>query len=248
MTPRHILPVLLLLMPLVLAGCVPESDLERVAGTNSGDTNDLTAIPEDDLPDVEDLELRVMSVDIYRSGGRVSTEIAISGGSGDDIRLAEAARVEWSDGEITNALPLPAANILIEAGRSDSEGVLEPVRVYLSNVTRHVGTDTEAEVTVDEIVTRWGSFPVLDIERAQRPPGWKLEFQAAGQRWVSEARLIDEGRFRYGEAEDVSFDDDFAPVSAVLRFGTEFEDLESALPLPAEIEVRQAVREYTLDL
>jgi hypothetical protein len=190
----------------------------------------------------------VLSIDVYRTGGRVSTEIAISGGSGDDIRLADTARVEWSDGEITSALPLPAANILIEAGRSDSDGVLEPVRVYLSNVTRHVGTDTEAEVTADEIVTRWGTFPVLDIEPGQRPPGSKLEYQAAGQRWVSEARLIDEGRFRYAEVEGLSFDDDFVPVSAVLRFGTEFEDLEGALPLPAEIEVRQAVKEYTLEL
>ena len=250
MTARRLIPVLFLLaFSMLLTACVPESDLERVGGVGNDDTGDITPIAEDGLPEIDELELRVLSVDTHRTGGRVAVEIAIAGGSRDDIRLADTARVEWNDGEITDALPRPGANILIEARRTDSDGVLEPVRVHLSNVTRHVGVDEEAEVTNDEIITRWGSFPVLGIEVGRRPPGWKLEYQAAGHRWVSEARLIDEqGRVRTGEIEDLTFDDAFVPISAVLRFGTAIEDLEAALPMPAEVEVRQAIAEMTVDI
>lgn len=250
MNARRVIPVLLLLaLTLLIAACVPESDLERVGGSDSDDDSELTPIPDDDLPPVDDLELRVLSLDTHRTGGRVAVEIAIGAGSNDDVRLADTARVEWSDGEITDALPLPGANIIIEAGRSDSDGMLDPVRVHLSSVTRHVGVDEDAEVTIDEIITSWGTFPVLDIEPGRRPPGWKLEYQAAGQRWVSEARLIDEeGRVQVGESEDLAFANDFRPVSAVLRFGTAVEDLEEELPRPAEVEVRQAIPEISVNL
>jgi hypothetical protein len=249
MTARRVFPLVLVLMSALIAACVPETDLERVGSAGSNDDTELTPIPEDDLPDVHDLEIRVLSIDTHRRAGRVAVEIALAGGSGDDIRLADTARVEWSDGEISNALPLPGANILIESGRSDPDEALEPVRVYLSHVTRHIGTDTDAEVNNDEIITQWGTFPVLGIEPGRRPPGWKLAYQAAGQRWVSEARLIDpEGRVRIGESEDLTFDEDFLPISAVLRFGTAIEDLEEALPMPAEVEVRQAIPEMTVEL
>lgn len=246
---RRMIPVLLLLaLSLLIVACVPETDLERVAGTSSND-RDLTPIPDEDLPEIDELELRILSLDTYRTGGRVAVEIAIAGARGDDIRLADTARVEWSDGEITNALPRPGANIIVEATRSDPDDALTPVRVYLSNVTRHVGVDENAEVTNDEIITQWGTFPVLGIEEARRPPGWKLEYQAAGQRWVSEARLIDdEGRVRVGESEDFTVDNDFRPLFAVLRFGTAIEDLEAALPMSAHVEVRQAIPEMTVDL
>jgi hypothetical protein len=248
MTLRRLFP-LLVLLTVLLAACVPETDIERVGGTSSEEDLDLTMIPESGLPDIEELQLRVLSIDTHRTGGRVAVEIAIGGGSGDNIRLADNARVEWSDGEITDALPLPGANIIIEAGRSDSDGVLSPVRIYLSNVTRLVGVDEEAEVTGDEIITEWGSFPVIGIEEGRRPPGWKLEYQAAGQRWVSQATLIDDqGRHRVGNSEDLTFNEDFAPLTAVLRYGTEIDDLESALPMPARVEVRQAIPEMTLDL
>jgi hypothetical protein len=251
MIARRLLPAFLLLtFSLFLAACVPETDLERIGGTSSNDDSELTPIPENDLPDVDDLELRVLSIDTHRTGGRVAVEIAIGGaGSGDDVRLADTAQVEWSDGELSDALPLPGANIIIEAGRSDSDGELEPVRVHLSNVTRHLGVDEDAEVTSDEIISEFGEFPVIEIEEGRRPPGWKLEYQAAGQRWVAKATLIDEqGRHRIGESEDLIFTEEFAPISAVLRFGTEIEDLETALPMTAHIEVRQAIPEMTVDL
>ena len=251
MSLRRLFPFFVLLsLTVLIAACVPETDLERVGGTADNDDFEHTPIPEDDLPEVEDLELRVLSIETRRTGGRVSVEIAIGGaGTDDEIRLADTARVEWTDGEITDALPLPGANIIIEAGRSDSDGVLEPVRVHLSNVTRYLGVDEDAEVTTEQITTEYGEFPVLGIEEGRRPPGWKLEFQAAGQRWVSEATLIDDqGRHRTGESEDLIFTDEFAPISAVLRFGTEIEDLEEALPMNAEVEVRQAITEMTLDL
>lgn len=240
--------LLLVASMLVLAACVPESDIERVAGTSSDDT-ELDLIPEADLPEIDDLQLRLLSLETYRRAGRVAVEIAIGAGSHDDIRLADTARVEWSDGEITNALPLPGANIIIESSRSDRDEEFFPVRVYLSHVTRFVGTDTDAEVTADEIITSWGTFPVIDIERGQRPPGWKMTYQAAGDRWVGEARLIDdEGRYRYGDSEDMHFTSEFLPVSAVLRFGTEFTDLEDALPMRAEIDIRQAIPNMELEL
>ncbi len=251
MSARRLIPLFALLtLTVLIAACVPETDLERVGGTADDAEFEVTPIAEEDLPEVEDLELRVTSIDTARTGGRVSVEIAISGtGTHDQVRLADTAQVEWSDGEVTDALPLPGANIIIEAGRIDSEEVLEPVQVHLSNVTWHLGVDEEAEVSVDEIVTEYGTFPVLGIEQGRRPPGWKLEFQAAGQRWVSEATLIDEqGRHRTGESEDLTFTRDFVPISAVLRFGTEIEDLEEALPMRAEVEVRQAIPETSLDL
>jgi hypothetical protein len=250
MTARRLFPVLLLTLvfALISAACVPETDLERVGSTSNNDDHELIPISEDDLPEVGELELRVLSLDTIRGGGRVAVEIAIGAGSNDDIRLADTARVEWSDGEITNALPLPGANILIESGRGDPDESLEPVRVYLSNVTWHIGTDESAEVTPDEIITELGTFPVLDIDLGRRPPGWKIEYQAAGQRWVSEVRLRDDGRVRTGEYDDLVFNEDFIPISAVLQFGLEFEDLEEALPLPAEVDVRQAISDMTLDL
>lgn len=249
MTPRRLLSCLLLAASmLVVAACVPETDIERVAGTSSDDT-ELELIPEADLPEIDELQLRLLSLDTYRRAGRVAIEIAIGAGSHDDIRLADTARVEWSDGEITNALPLPGANIIIESSRSDRDEEFYPVRVYLSQVTRFVGTDTDAEVTADQIVTSWGTFPVIEIERGQRPPGWKMEYQAAGDRWVAEARLIDdEGRYRYGDSEDLHFTSEFVPISAVLRFGTEFTDLEDALPMRAEIDIRQAIPDMELEL
>jgi hypothetical protein len=249
MTARRVIPLLLLLMSFLIAACVPETDLERVGSTSNNDNSELTPISDEDLPEIEDLELRLLSIDTHRRGGRVAVEIAIGAGSDDEIRLADTARVEWSDGEITDALPLPGANILIESVRSDPDEVLVPVRVYLSSVTRHVGTDHEAEVTSEEIITRWGTFPVLDIDLNRRPPGWKLEFQAAGHRWVSEARLRQEdGRIRTGEGDDLVFNEDFVPITAALQFGLEIEDLEEALPLPAEIDVRQAIPEMMLEL
>lgn len=249
MTPRRLLSCMVLIASmLTIAACVPESDIERVGGS-SGDDADIEMIPEDDLAEIDELQLRLLSLDTYRRAGRVAVEIAIGAGSNDDIRLADTARVEWSDGETTSALPLPGANIIIETSRSDPDEELVPVRVYLSHVTRFVGTDTDAEITSDEIVTEWGTFPVLDIERGQRPPGWKMEYQAAGTRWISEARLIDdEGRYRYGDNEDLQFSSEFVPVSAVLRFGTEFSDLEGDLPMRAEIDIRQAIPEMALDL
>jgi hypothetical protein len=249
MTSRRVLFCLLLMTSmLVVSACVPESDIERVAGTSSDDT-DLELIPDEDLPEINELQLRLLSLETYRRAGRVAVEIAIGAGSNDDIRLADTARVEWSDGEITNALPLPGANVIIESSRSDRDEDLYPVRVYLSHVTRFVGTDTDAEVTADEIVTSWGTFPVIDIDRGQRPPGWKMEYQAAGNRWIAEARLIDdEGRFRYGDSEDLQFTSEFLPVSAVLRFGTEFTDLEDALPMRAEVDIRQAIPDMELEL
>jgi hypothetical protein len=250
MNPRGMLPLLLLLsFSLFTGACVPQTDIEREAGNIANDEErDITPIPEEDLPDVEELVVRVLSMETVRGGGRVSVEIALGGETGDDIRLADTARVEWSDGEITDALPHPGANIIIEAGRSDPDEVLEPVRVYLSNVTRSIGTDSEAEVTAEEIVTQWGTFPVLGIEEAQRPPGWRLEFQAAGQRWISEVRVREDGLVRTGEGEDLTFDEDFTPLSAVLRFGTAIEDLEGALPLPAEAELRYAIPEVEVEL
>lgn len=251
MSVRRLFPLpLLLALTVFIAACVPETDLERVGETAENDDSGLTPISEDGLPGIDDLELQTTSVDTTRSGGQVLVEIAISGaGTDDEIRLADTAQVEWSDGETTDALPLPGANITIESGRSDADEVLEPVRVHLSNVTARVGVDTDAEVTNDEIITEFGTFPVIKIEEGRRPPGWKLEYQAAGQRWVSEATLIDEmGRHRTGESEDLTFTEEFSPISAVLRFGTEIEDLEEALPMNAEVEVRHAITEMTLDL
>lgn len=250
MTPRSILPALLLLgLSLLIAACVPETDLEREAGsTRSEDEIDLTPVPEDELPEVEELELRVLGMDELRAGGRVSFDIAIAGEQGDDVRLADTARVEWSDGEMSDALPVPGEDIILQVTRSDPDEVLEPVRVYLSHVTWHVGTDSEAEITREGIVTQWGTFPVLGIEEGRRPPGWKLEFQAAGQRWVSEARAREDGLVRTGEDEDLTFTEDFMPVSAVLRFGTNIDDLEESLPLPAEVDIRYAIPEIELEL
>jgi hypothetical protein len=246
---RLVFVLLLALLSLIFAACVPETDLERAAGGRGNDpAADLTPIPEDGLLEVDELQLRVLSIEIRRRGGRVSAEIAIAGGPRDDIRLADTARVEWSDGEITNALPRPGANIVIDGSRNDPDGTLEPVRVYLSNVTRFVGTDEDAEFTIDGIVTQWGTFPILEIDRGSRPPGWKVAYQAAGQRWVTEARVFQNGRVRYGDVEGLSFNDDFAPVSATLRFGTEIEDFEDALPLRAEVDIRYAVPEIAVDL
>jgi hypothetical protein len=249
MTPRRVLTFLLLLASvLVISACVPESDIERVAGTSSND-NDIELTPDDALPEIDELQLRLLSLETFRSAGRVAVEIAIGAGSHDDIRLADTAQVEWSDGEITDALPLPGANIIIETSRSDPDEVLEPVRIYLSNVTRHVGTDSEAEVTSEEITTQWGTFTVLGIDRTARPPGWKMEYQAAGSRWIGEARLIDDdGRYRYGDNEDLQFTSEFVPVSAALQFGTEISNLEDALPMRAEVDIRQAIPDMVLDL
>jgi hypothetical protein len=250
MTARRTFPVLLLLLSLFIVACVPESDLEQVGRTSDNDDHGLSLIPEDDLPEISELQLRVLSIETSRGGGRVAVEIAIGAGNNDEVRLADTAQVEWSDGEVTNALPLPGANILIESGRGDPDEVLEPVRVHLSNVTWHIGTDENAEVTPDEIITEWGTFPILDIELNRRPPaGWNVEYQAAGQRWVSEVRMREEdGRLRTGEYDDLIFNEDLTPISAVLQFGLEFEDLEETLPLPAEADLRQAIPEMTLDL
>ena len=248
MYPRMFFAIATLLALTILSGCVPDSDLDRVSGNGRDDANNLTPIAEDELPAPPELEVRVLGVDIHRTGGRVAAEIAVAGAPGDDMRLGEIARVEWSDGEVFDAVPRMAEGIIIESRRSDPDENLVPVRVYLSSVTRRLGTDENARITPDEIVTEWGTFPVLDIQRVNRPPGWRVDFQAAGQRWVTDGHVWHEGRVREFEGEDVSFNEEFRPVSGSIRFDHRIEDLAAELPLDAEVDVRIAVPEMTIDL
>lgn len=232
-----------------IAACVPESDIEQAAGDRPGEeAAELTPIPEEELPDLPDVDVRVQSVSVQHGAGEAVAEISVTAGSSADLDLADTARVEWSDGEVVDALPIDGESVVIESRRNDPDGVLEPVRLILSDISWQVGTDPEAEIDRDAIQTEWGSFPVLEIESVNRPPGWKLRYQAAGQRWVSAVRAYENRRARDARSEDLTFDDDFRPVTAALRFDHEVEDLEAALPLPAEVDVRVAVPEIELDL
>lgn len=249
MTARHWRSIAALLLILSLAACVPESDLEQAAGNSPGeDAAELTPIPEDELPDLPDVDIRVQGVSVQHGAAETVAEISVSAGLSADLELADIARVEWSDGEVVNALPLEGESVVIESRRNDPDGELEPVRLILSNLTWLAGTDPEAEIRSDEIETEWGTFPVLEIESVNRPPGWKLRYQAAGQRWVSRVQAYENGLARNAGDEDLTFDEDFRPVTAALQFNHEVEDLEAALPLPAEVDVRVAIPEVTLDL
>lgn len=249
MTARHPLAIVALLLCVLLVACVPETDIDRAAGEQAGDeSGDLTPIPESDLPEIPDPEFRVMNVTVQRGGGLTVAEVSIGARSGSSLELADIARVEWSDGEVVDALPLETEGLVVESRRSDPDEALEPVRVVLEDVTYALGTDEAAEIRDGEIETQWGTFPVLDIYSTNRPPGWKLEFQAIGQRWISEAVAYEGRRARDADGADLTFTEEFRPVMAALQFDHQVQDLEEAMPMQAEVDVRVAVPEVALDL
>jgi hypothetical protein len=247
---RALFCVLVLVAAGTLAACVPESDLERASGGRNSDRNfgSLTPIPEDGLPAVPDLQLRVLSIDTERSASRVAIMVSLGAGIDDRIEFAGTGTVEWSDGETSNALPIPGGDLLIESRRTDASGEAVPLTLNLANVTWKAGTDENAEIASDQIVTEWGSFPVLSIETASRPPGYWMNYQAVGQRWISRAQVRWDGRVYVADGSAGSFDEDFRPITGSLRFGTEFDDMESDLPLRASVDVRVAIPELSLDL
>lgn len=249
MTMRHWYALVPLVLMLLLAACVPETDIERAAGESVGDAAaDLTPIPESDLPELEDVGFRVLGVNVRRGAGETVAEMSVGARNGTDLELADIPRVEWSDGEIVDALPTEGEGLIIESRRTDPEGTLEPVWLILSSVTYALGTDRQAEIRADGIETEWGTFPVLEVDSTNRPPGWKLTFQAAGQRWIEDAQAYEDSTLREAEGSDLTFTEDFRPVTAALQFDHQIEDLEEAIPLPAEVDIRVAVPEVTLDL
>jgi hypothetical protein len=249
-TGRVTLILLGTMLILLLAACVPESDLERAPGGRVAENEDLTLtpIPEEELPEIAGLELRVAGVSIHRSAGRVTAEISLIAGIDARVEIAGAAKVEWSDGEVSDALPLPVETLLIESRRSDSSETAVPVRLHLTRLSYLAGTDVHGEMTPDEIVTEWGSFPILSVEQARRPPGWDVTYQAAGQRWISRLEVIHEGRHRPADGEAAPFADGFRPTTGTLHFGLEYEDFEGDLPLVTRVDVRVAVPEVEVEL
>jgi hypothetical protein len=153
--------------------------------------------------------------------------------------------------EVEQCTDLTAEGILppmFSRHRSDPTGDVFPIRLYLTNVSWRIGTDDDAEITSEEIVTQWSAFPVLSIETASRPPGFRVTYQAAGQRWVSSATVRRDGRAYEVEGRSESFDDEYRPVAGSLRFGPDFTDLEEDLPLSASVDVRVAIGEMEIDL
>ena len=249
----RVVPILLVLsLALVVAACVPESDMERApggGGSDDQDLADLTPIPEEDLPELTDFELGVGTVDLRRGGNRVTAEIGLSASRDANVRIAGLGEMEWSDGEVTELVPMDGVEMRVESRRSDSSGVAEPVSIVLTNVSRTVGEDSEAEVTHDEIITQWGTFPITSIESASRPPGWRVHYQAAGQRWVSHVVLRYDSRVVDGDGSVGPFASNYRPQTGSLRFHAGIiDDLESSLPLPAEVEVREAIPRIELDV
>jgi hypothetical protein len=246
---RSLVLFLLLSLTAILVACIPDSPIDRASGSgNVADAESLTPIPEDGLPGVPELQLRALSQNIERGANRVAVMISLGAGLHDRVELAGAGKVEWSDGEFSDALPVPGEALLVETRRSDPTGDVFPIRLYLTNVSWRIGTDDDAEITSEEIVTQWGAFPVLSIETASRPPGFRVTYQAAGQRWVSSAVVRRDGRVFDVEGRAESFDDEYRPVAGSLRFGPDFTDLEGDLPLSASVDVRVAIGEMEIDL
>lgn len=248
---RWLLAVLTLVLVGSLIACVPESDLERASGGSGGDDDAarrLTPIPESSLPELPELELRVLSVELERGADRVAAVVTLGAGAEDRIELAGTGTIEWSDGEVTDALPMPAEELTVESRRDDPSGDVVPASLVLSNISWRPAFDPDAEITRDEIITEWGTFPVLSIENASRPPGFHLNYQAAGQRWVSRAEVRRSGPPEVATGSSGSFDDEFRPLTGSLRFGPEFDDLEADLPLPARVDIRVAVKEMRIEL
>lgn len=247
--------MLLIVSVLVLAACVPESNLESAPGGANDisaeereEIASLTPIPESELPELPPLELDVGTVDVTKAAGNITAEITLDAEDRDNLQFAGVSEVEWSDGEVSNALLLTDEGTIFEARRADPGNDVYPVTLQLNKVSRSVGTDADAEITADAITTQWGTFPVLSIEEASRPNGWHLNYQAAGNRWVSSAAIRRDMALLNLEGSAEAFNPEYRPLLGSLRFGPEFTELEPELPLPAGVEVREAIRELRIDL